>query len=206
MEQNQRTVAALLPIFRVTVLSLSFVLALIVMGLSAHLTSFTVSFEGEAIIFALLAVTTAGLAILTLPVMLVVDFLCKRTFTSMVLVELIWFSILWMLWLSVGIDGGESINISFPGGCEGFVNNALTIACHDSVGIEALSFLNFVLLLAYSMMLLVFATINRNRGHSVWTSSIKQINITSAKVTALGSSKMPRNRAHELHSRIPSCT
>jgi hypothetical protein len=44
------------------------VLASIVIGLSAHLTSFTVAFdEQEAKIFALLAVATASLTIVTLP-------------------------------------------------------------------------------------------------------------------------------------------
>jgi hypothetical protein len=47
---------------------LSFVLASIVIGLSAHLTSFTVAFdEQEAKTSALLAVATASLTIVTLP-------------------------------------------------------------------------------------------------------------------------------------------
>jgi len=87
------------------------VLASIVIGLSAHLTSFTLSFEGEAVVSALLAVATASLTLLTLPIMfvtyfyqicqsstlcadtrLIADFLCKRAFTSMVSVELVWLS------------------------------------------------------------------------------------------------------------------
>jgi len=190
---------SLLPIFRIVVLCLSFVLAVIVMSLSAHLTSFTVSFEGEALVSAMLAVTTAGLTILTLPIMVIVDFLCKRAFTSMVLVELVWLSILWMLWLSTGVDGADSINTSFPDGCNGYVNGALSIACRDSVGIIALSFLNFVLLMAYSIMLLVFATVSSNRGHSIWTSSVKEANLLAPSDTLA-------HGGRALHSRIPSCS
>jgi hypothetical protein len=31
--------------------------------------------------------------------------------------------ILWMLWLSTGIDGADSTTISFQGGCDGYVNS-----------------------------------------------------------------------------------
>jgi hypothetical protein len=45
------------------------VLAIIVMGLSAHVTSLAVAFNDEAISSALLAIASAGFTILTLPVM-----------------------------------------------------------------------------------------------------------------------------------------
>jgi len=204
MKEGQAFAVPLIPIFRIVTLCLSFVLAVTVMDLSSHLTSFTVSFEGKATVFALLAVASAGLTILTLPIMLIIDYLCNGAFASSVLVELIWLGILSAIWLTTGVDGADSINTSFLGGCVSNADVALSIACHDSVGVIALSFINFLLLLAYSMTLFVFATISSNRGHSVWASSIKQANLS-----ALSNDKSSNPSAYggrDLHSRIPSCS
>jgi len=203
----------LLPMFRLSTFCLSFVLAVTAMDLSCHVTSFTVSFDGRAVLPALLAIVAAGLTILTLPIMLIVDSLYERAFTSTVLVELVWLGSLWILWLTTGVDGADSINTSFPGGCHGYENIARTLSCRDLLGIIVLSFLNFALLFVYSMSLIIFATLNNNRGRSVWTSSVKlatsvaQTNLsTPSNINAVASPNTLAYGGGDFLSRIPSCS
>jgi len=167
---------AFLPIFRIVVLCISVVFAIIALGLSAHLTSLVEAFVGETVTFAVLALATACLTILTLPIMLIVDMVRKGAFTSMVLVELIWFGILWIMWLATAADAVVSARRVFPDGCIAFVFVELDTICHVSSGIVALAFVNFVLLFGYSVTLVVFAIISAGRGRKVWTSSVKQTN------------------------------
>jgi len=167
---------AFISVLRIVVLCTSIVFAVIALGLSAHLTSLIKALDGQTVPFTALALATACLTILTLPIMLVMEFVREGSFTSMVSVELIWIGILWIMWLALGADGVDSARPVFPHGCVELFFEELDLICHESMSIVAFSFLNFILLFGYSATLLVFAIIGAGRGQTVWTSSVKRAN------------------------------
>jgi hypothetical protein len=111
---------------------------------------------------------------------LVVDLLRQGSFFSYIVVEIVWLSILWVLWLSSGsytawADG--QITIDFPGesNCDFsiFANSIDTQECHDVKAIMAFSFLIWILLMSYTILLLVLAIRAQERGNSSWTTGVR---------------------------------
>jgi hypothetical protein len=172
---------AFLSILRIVVLCVSLLFALISLGLSAHLTFVIEGFFDETNTFTVLGLVTACLTVVTLPTMLIIDSIRKGAFTSTVLFELIWLGVLWVLWLATGAHAAAEASVAFPDGCVGYIFQELDTICHEATGITAFSFLNFILLFAYSVTLLIVALVSANRGHAVWTLSVKQTVSAGAK-------------------------
>jgi len=164
---------AFLPILRLAVFIATLVCAVIVLGLSAHLTALTEEFLGGYYVFAAMAIAVAVLTIITLPVMIGVDFARRGAFTSMVLVELIWIFILWVLWISAAALASQEDEFVFGDGnsCD-FADSNIATGCHEFAAIEAFSFLAWILLMGYNITLLVYAIIGHTRGNRTWFSTV----------------------------------
>ncbi|KAJ7087230.1 hypothetical protein B0H15DRAFT_303966 [Mycena belliarum] len=164
---------ALIPLIRLIALSVVLGFAVIVLGLSAALTSTTETFLGGYFEFAALAIATACLTLITLPIMIALEFLRSGSaFTSMIVVELSWLSILWVLWLATAAEGAQAGQFTFVSGC-GYIDSTVEGACRQTAAIQAFSFLNWLILLAYTTLILVLTIIAASRKHAgVWKSSV----------------------------------
>ncbi|KAK0206067.1 hypothetical protein DFS33DRAFT_1312058 [Desarmillaria ectypa] len=162
---------SLIAILRLTALVVTLVFSVIILGLSAHITYLTTTFYGAYFTFAAMSIATATLTILTLPVMIAIDVTRKGAFTSMVVVELSWLGFLCVLWLTSAALTSDANANTFVSGC-GYFNVGLDQACKEFNAIEAFDFLNWLILIGYTITLIVFAIIAVNRGNrGVWTSS-----------------------------------
>ncbi|OJT15687.1 hypothetical protein TRAPUB_5065 [Trametes pubescens] len=180
-----------LQIVRLVALGFSVFAGILVLSLGAHLTALSEKYFGGFDNFSAFGIAVGVLTVLTVPVMLVVDFLRTGAFTSMVLVELIWISILWVLWLTEGALTANDTSTVFQT-CD-FVSNILNQACNETRAIEAFAFITWLVreypvicpdiaipltlaypVLAYTITLLTVALLNASRGAPMWTSSVKQ--------------------------------
>ncbi|KAK0467847.1 uncharacterized protein EV420DRAFT_1501589 [Desarmillaria tabescens] len=162
---------SVITILRLTALVATLVFSVIILGLSAHITYLTTTVYGAYFTFAAMSIATACLTILTLPVMIAIDITRKGAFTSMVVVELSWLGVLWVLWLTSAALTADANTKTFVSGC-GYINTEIDQACKEFNAIEAFGFLNWLILLGYTITLIVFAIIAANRGNNgVWTSS-----------------------------------
>ncbi|KAF9076605.1 hypothetical protein BDP27DRAFT_1414458 [Rhodocollybia butyracea] len=164
---------AFLPVLRLIILIATLVFSIIVLGLCAHVTAVTVEFLHGFFNFAAMAIAVSGLTIITLPVMIGIDFVRRGAFTSMVLVELGWLCFLWILWLAAAALTAQEQQFLFAGStsCD-FFNDELNAACNEFAAIEAFSFLAWISLLGYTIALLSYAIIGATRGTRPWTSTV----------------------------------
>jgi len=163
---------------RLVTFSTTILFSLIVMSTSAGLISLTTPFFYYK--FSALALATSLLTMHTVAIMLVVDILRQGSVFSHIVVEIAWLSFLWILWLSTGsyaawTDG--QITSAFPGesSCDFgfFADSNATEGCHEIKAIMAFSFLIWILLMSYSILLLVLAIRAQERGNSAWTSGVR---------------------------------
>ncbi|KAF7354960.1 hypothetical protein MSAN_01411100 [Mycena sanguinolenta] len=147
--------------------------AVIVLGLSAALTSTTEKYLDGYFKFAALAIATSVLTLLTLPLMIALEITQSgAAFTSKIMVELPWLSILWVLWLATGSDGAQAAQTVFLADCSDYIPK-IKAACQETSAIQAFSFLNWLILMAYTIFVLVLAIIAQTRQHTgVWSSSV----------------------------------
>ncbi|KAA1466068.1 hypothetical protein DENSPDRAFT_876220 [Dentipellis sp. KUC8613] len=157
---------------RVVVFAVSLLFSVIVLGLAADVISITEEFDFYWICMAL-AVATAVLTLATVVPMLVVDWLRRGAFTSLVIVEVVWLSILWILWLSTGAYAAWTDGVVYPGSSCDYFSHTNSQVCQEFKAIMAFSFLTWILLMAYTITLLVFAFIGQSRGNRTWTSTVR---------------------------------
>ncbi|KAK7471078.1 hypothetical protein VKT23_002493 [Stygiomarasmius scandens] len=169
--------------FRLAVLATCVVFALIVLGLAAHMKHFTdgldlrgapeklpLDYEG-------LAIATAILTLITLPVMIALDAVHKgKVFTSKVVVELVWLGILWVLWVATAAQSVVSFNKIFEGvGCDpDKLGGVLITFCRETQATAAFGFLIWIALFFYTLVLLAFSIRAADRGSSVWFSGVAE--------------------------------
>jgi len=177
-------------VVRVVVLTLSIVFSVIVLGLAAYLQSRT----SVALDFLGLAIASAVITIVTLPVLLIVDFIRDGAFTSMVVVELSWLFVLWVLWLATGADVAQQTS-NFFSSCDS-IFPIFNQVCHEVQATEAFSFLIWILLMVYSIAILVISIIASTRGNSPWTSSVKRGNFL---VPATGAQSVTASQSPIMH-------
>ncbi|KAG1769144.1 hypothetical protein EV702DRAFT_1142624 [Suillus placidus] len=158
--------------FRITVFSLSIPCSLIGLGLNAYSVSLTEPYF--YFIFSALGVATAVLTILTIPIMLIVDFIRRGAFTSMIIFELSWLFTLAILSFATSAESVSTSNSYFPRGCV-YANTDPTANkyCMELLMLGTFAFSNFIMFLSYTCILLVFSIIGSSRGNSVWTYSVK---------------------------------
>ncbi|PCH41334.1 hypothetical protein WOLCODRAFT_24673 [Wolfiporia cocos MD-104 SS10] len=138
--------------------------------------------NGGYFTFAGLGIATSVLTVITVPAMLVVDLLNTGFFSSMILVELIWFFILWVLFLATGGSAADSLS-NYNDQCT-FIYAVVNNGCYDVQAVQAFAFLTWIFLMAYNVALLVIAIINWQRGNPIWTSSVKE-SFTGSKFPSL---------------------
>jgi len=165
---------AVLPVLRLIFFGLSNTFAVIALSLAAHLTSLTEEFFHVYFKFAALTIATAGLHILSLPVLLIIGRTRNGAFTSMVVVELSWLFVIWVMWIATGADAANANSLTFNGNCNLYRGNYAT-ACNEIQAIEAIGFINWLILLGYSVVVLVFAIKAASDGRPAWTVSVREI-------------------------------
>ncbi|KAJ6567271.1 hypothetical protein DFH09DRAFT_456116 [Mycena vulgaris] len=167
---------AAIPLIRLIALSVVLGFSVIVLGLSAALTSTTETVLEGFFEFAALAIATASITLITLPIMIALEVKRPGTaFTSMIVVELSWLSILWVLWLATAADSAQAGQIFFVSGCGNYIDSDIVSACRETSGIQAFAFLNWLILLAYTVLILVLSIIASSRKHTgVWKSSVAE--------------------------------
>jgi hypothetical protein len=170
--------ANFLPIIRILALAVALLFALITLGLAADITRTTEEAISGYYYFAVLAIATSVLTLVSLPVLIVVDLIRTGAFTSMIVVELGWLSILWVLWLATGADTADVSSKIFISGCN-YVHPILETTCRETAAIAAFSFLTWIILFGYVILLFVFSVMAANKGHSVWTSSVKETDFSA---------------------------
>lgn len=165
---------------RIILFSLAIAFSLIGLGLNAYFISLTVPYF--YFIFSALGVATAVLTILTIPVMLIVDFIRRGAFTSMIIFEVSWLFILAILWVATAGEAIYTFNYYYPRGCiYADVDPTANTYCMELQAVEAFAFLNFFIFLGYTSVLLVFSIIGSSRGNIVWTSSVKEATFLAQK-------------------------
>ncbi|TBU31292.1 hypothetical protein BD311DRAFT_752995 [Dichomitus squalens] len=163
-----------LQILRLAALSFAVLSGIIVASLSAHITAFIEENFATYYVYAALGIATGGLTFFTVPVLLLVDFLRTGAFTSYIIVELSWLSVLWVLWLATGaLTVNDTAAVGVFQSCD-YIFVWVNQICHETQAIEAFSFLAWIVLMGYTVTLLVIALISARRGKPIWTSSVKQ--------------------------------
>ncbi|KAF9245725.1 hypothetical protein BU15DRAFT_70796 [Melanogaster broomeanus] len=161
-------------IIRIAVLASSTLFSIVVLGLAAHILSLTQQYLGSYFYFSALGIAAGVLSMVTLPLMVVLDFYRRGAFTSMIVVELVWLFILWVLWVATAAEAAVAVNFFFPFGCIYPEYPVTNQACHEMQATEAFSFLIFIILLVYTILLLISALVAASRGNGVWLSSVKE--------------------------------
>ncbi|KAK7060155.1 hypothetical protein VNI00_000919 [Paramarasmius palmivorus] len=172
---------AFLPVFRLVALSTTLIFAAVLLGLNAHLTWLTNQYFGGYFAFAALSIATAVLTILTLPILITIEFTRKGKggFFATILVELIWLCILWVLWLASAGKAAEDNSSIFPDGC-GFGVAYIDTACREFAAIVAFNFLTWFALFAYTITVLVLSIMAAKRGKDVWFMSVREGLVSSS--------------------------
>ncbi|PIL25998.1 hypothetical protein GSI_11752 [Ganoderma sinense ZZ0214-1] len=160
-----------LQIYRLVSFGFAIFSGIIVAALAAQITAFAEAHFRVYYIYAALAIATGGLTMITLPIMLVIDFLRRGAFTSWVLIELIWISVLWVLWIATGALAVNNTSAIFTT-CD-FVADWANQLCRETQAIEAFSFLAWLTLMSYTITLLVVSLIAQNRGQSLWKLTVR---------------------------------
>ncbi|TFK43037.1 hypothetical protein BDQ12DRAFT_162569 [Crucibulum laeve] len=172
-----------LPMIRLAVLSAVTILSLIVLALCAHLLSFTNKFLGAGtyFTFSALGLATALLSLLTLPVMIFIDFKRNGAFTSLIAVELGWLGFLWVMWLATA---GTTASSNAPGtSCSNFIISEVKTACSELQAVEAFAFLSWIALFFYFISLLVFSAVASSKGNGrVWFGTVKETDFNADSV------------------------
>ncbi|KAJ7493104.1 hypothetical protein B0H11DRAFT_2007240, partial [Mycena galericulata] len=164
---------AFIPLIRIIALSVVLGFSVIVLGVGAAAISSSVQYFSAYSTSAGLAIAVAVITLVTLPVMIFLEYTRPGAmFTSMIAFELGWLSFLWILWLA---SAGESVTAAqevFVPGC-GYADSVIDGNCREIAAIEALSFLNWIVLMAYTTLILILTLIAATRKHSgVWKSSV----------------------------------
>jgi len=113
--------------------------------------------------------------------MLVIDYFRHGSIFSYIIVEIVSLSLLSFLWLSTGSYAAwkdNQIIALFPG--ESSCDFGLLDAspgdiqfCHQIKAIMAFSFLTWILLMSYTVVLVVLAIRAKGRGNSAWTTGVR---------------------------------
>ncbi|KAJ7214874.1 hypothetical protein GGX14DRAFT_392137 [Mycena pura] len=137
--------------------------------------------------YAALAIATGVLTLVTLPTMIALEIIRPGGPTSMIIVEIIWLSILSVLWLATGADTVQQLqtiddetDLGAGGICTNAVrlvddtlNSEVKTACAETKAIAGFAFLDSFLLLIYVITILIVALTRKRKG--VWTSSVANL-------------------------------
>lgn len=155
--------ARLIWFLRIGQLATAILFSFIVLGLSGNIISRD---DGISPDFAGLSLATAVLTMVAIVPVMIIDFLRKGAFTSLVVTEIVWTSFLTILWLAAAADTTSILNgdtCSDP-----FFFDTLT-TCREEQALAAFGWLNFFNLGGWLVFLIVAASISHTRGNDrVW--------------------------------------
>lgn len=172
------------PVIRLGVFGVILLFSLINLGLAGNLTAKTSgwSFPGFALAVSILTFVIA------IP-MLVVDFMRKGSFVSWVATELGWCGLLWILWLASAALSTSTL--LFTGDCGVWVPSLETL-CRQYSAVQAFSWLTWLILTAYIIMVIVLAVLATVKGNGrAWLSPASELSFSPASTTTGGESKIP---------------
>ncbi|KAG6918208.1 hypothetical protein DXG01_015801 [Tephrocybe rancida] len=178
----------LVPALRTGVFVFVTLASVVILALSAHVTNTTVTLLGGYFAFAALGIAASLLSLLSLPLMLIVDNMRKGAFTSMILVEVSWLGLLWILFLSTASTASQAASFNFGRSCSSRIAIYST-TCREFGAIQAFAHLAWLALFGYLVTLIVFSIQVANRGYNrVWYQSVKEteFNAPPVNVAPLG--------------------
>ncbi|KAG1747623.1 hypothetical protein EDB19DRAFT_277967 [Suillus lakei] len=147
------------------ILTFTLVLAIVVLGISAHLIAIRPTDYWR---FAALAVAVSSLTILTLPILLVVNTLARHNISSgRLLSEAGWLTIMWILWLSTGANATRAARSHFFAGACSFFTVYGSKTCNEFKVVQAFSYIIFITLLCYTIGLMVLE-FSRSESDGSW--------------------------------------
>jgi len=171
---------AWLPFVRLVTFATVLLFSLIVLSISADLISITEPLFYYK--FSAFALATSLLTFMTVIPMLVIDMIRQGAIFSYIITELVVLSVLWVLWLSSGsyaawtdnqLIGLDPLESSCDFG--NFDTGLFTQGCQEIKAVMAFSFLTWIILMAYTGILLVVAIRAQGRGlQNVWSMSVRE--------------------------------
>ncbi|KAJ7574650.1 hypothetical protein C8J56DRAFT_1064627 [Mycena floridula] len=169
-------------VLRLIVLSLSLLLSLVVVGITAHILSFSTQIFISAPDFEAVALLAGALTLIAFSVSLIVGACRRGAAINWVVVELPTLHVLWIIWLAAAIRIAAWYNALFSVGCgeEDLTSLGITL-CDEMLALEGSSFVVWIILLIYSIILGTFARIGRSRGNEVWTKSVSEATFLDRK-------------------------
>jgi len=173
------------------------VLSIIVLGLAAHSISSTTSvtgFSGGYYTFDAFAVAVSVMTWTSIPALWLIDVLRRGAITSIILVELVWFGVLWVLWLSSAALSSNDLN-DVSQVCSGdfslFEPDWWHGFCSETKAIVAFSWLIWFAFSGYLIALLVLSISAHNNGSPVWKSSVREATFSPVNVDLGGAMGTP---------------
>ncbi|KIJ69691.1 hypothetical protein HYDPIDRAFT_77279 [Hydnomerulius pinastri MD-312] len=165
---------AIIPLLRTIVFSFATLSSLVVLGICAHLEYLVSGYDDVFLTFAAFGIAAASVTIVTLPLFLFLGRIRRGIFTSMIIFEIVWFFILWVLWVGTAGDTVAGRAFYFPEGCIYSDYATTNSICYEFTVVEAFAFLNFFCVFIYYDILLLYAIINAIRGKGIWTASVQE--------------------------------
>jgi len=166
-------------VMRLVMLIMVSLFSALVLIMAALVTSFTTSVLRGYFVYAAFAIAIAGMTLLTVPVLIFLSVCRKGAFPSMIVVELGYFGLLWVLWLAVGGTVGTVPWINYCSSI-GYYYSGYESACMETQAMAAFSFLNWLMLMILNVFLLTLAIVQANRGNSgIWTSCVTDVNYSA---------------------------
>ncbi|KAF9226955.1 hypothetical protein BS17DRAFT_814852 [Gyrodon lividus] len=174
---------AIIPLLRTIIFSLVTIFALVILGICAHIEYLISGYTGAHLAFAAFGLAAACVTVVSLPLLLLLGNLRRGNFTSMIIFEIIWFFILWVMWIGTAGDTVVDRAFYFPDGCIYDAYPTTNQICYEFTVVEAFAFLNFLCVFVYYDVILLYAIINAIRGKGIWTASVQEaVGITSSPV------------------------
>ncbi|KAF9256958.1 hypothetical protein L218DRAFT_805057, partial [Marasmius fiardii PR-910] len=140
------------------------------LGLAAHMTSTVV--EGRVAVddFEGLAIAVSALTILCLPVFRIVGALRKKALITSNVVEVPVLGCLSIIWLANGALYADLEGKFYPSGfaCNQIIYPILQTFCSEFRAVEALSFLTWIFLMGYVIVVIILCLVGKSRGNDVW--------------------------------------
>jgi len=182
MSSTSSTLLTVVRVIRLGIFGLVSFFSIIVLGLGAHIVS-VLAPAAAPFDFAGLGIAVSLLTLISLIPMLVLSFLDKVLWVNMVAVEIGWLGLLWVLWLATAALTNNDLAEFVFGVCD-FADN--TLGCGEVLGFQALSWLNWVLLFKYTIVLIALTVFQHLRGNQVWMAPVYQVNFFAPPAGAPG--------------------
>jgi len=174
----------LIQIIRLAAFGTVIIFSLVVMGLTAHLDA--ALNEGD-IYFVNFALAISVLSQFTIIPIIIIERVCEGAITSLIIVELIWVGLLWVLWLVSG-SSSATLGIGEFVCNQDYLSAAVWSVCNQVYAITTFSFLNWVILMGWFSTLLVFGF----RGKH-WYSSVSRTDITKRNTGIIRDAPVTQN-------------